>query len=529
MTITFPFPSGSRTATVTAVDVAAPSPGSEDPGSPIIGNITISTGQTLQECSPKPAHIFDAGGPHWTEVIGSGASRNGVRFTFDAPVRAFGAWFGDVETQPEADGGVTAFVKLFDSSGSEIVAAPIDTSTANTGVCGGPNASDLPGCGNDSTRWIGFVRDDADVAAMLVIVGDDDTPASGGALGGLTEHSSWAGAQMALAPAALDVDKTADVAEADVGGLIEYSVAVTNTGDESATGVTITDTPDPSLSVVAHDGGVVGGGQITWTIPTLAGGSTVAVSYSATVVAFSQIGYANVVSVESDTTSAVEDSVMVAARYADLSISKSAANTPDAGDDLAYEFSVSNAGASPATGVTITDSPDAPVISASGLGWACDLGPPVACVLAGPLLVGETNTTLVVTVATSADVDSVVTNLASVSSDLPDPDDTDNSAAVVVTVTATTTMPSTTVPASTTTTSTSTAEPTSTTTTTAASPASTTSTTAPSQVGADSLPQTGPAGPHPAVGVALVASGAALLLVAKLWGATATDRFIESR
>ena len=288
LTISFPFAGGNRTATVTAVDVFAPAFGSGDPGTPIVGNVRISTGPTLQDCSPKPAHIFDAGGPYWTEGVGSGASRNGVRFTFDTPVRAFGAWFGDVETRPEADGGISAVVKLFDSGGSEIVAAPIDTSTADTGVCGGPNSSDLPGCGNNSTRWIGFVRDDADVAAMLVVVGDDDTATSGGDPGGRSEHVSWAGAQMALAPAALDIDKTADVAEADVGGVIEYSVAVTNTGDEPATNVTITDTPDPSLSVVVHDGGVLAGGQITWTIPTLAGGSSAVVSYSATVAAFNQ-------------------------------------------------------------------------------------------------------------------------------------------------------------------------------------------------------------------------------------------------
>jgi len=523
--IMFPFASGIRTVTVTAVDVVAPAPGSGDLGSPIVGNITISTGLTLQDCSPKPAHIYDAGGPHWTEAVGSGASRDGVLFAFDTPVRAFGAWFGDLETRPEAEGGVTALVKLFDSSGSELLAAPIDTSTADTSVCGGPNSSDLPGCGNGTTRWIGFVRDNPDVASMLVIVGDDDTPTSGGAPGGLTEHLSWAGAQLALAPALLDIAKTADVAEADIGGVIEYSISVTNTGDEPATNLIITDTPDLSLSVVANDGGVLGGGQITWTIPLLAGGSSATVSYSATVAAFNQAGYVNVASVESDTTVAIEDSVTVAARYADLSITKAAVNMPDAGEDLVYEFTVSNAGVSPATGVTITDTTDAPVISASGSGWTCDLGPPITCDLAGSLLVGETNTTLVVTVATAADSDSVVTNVASVSSDLPDPDESDNEAAVAVSVTTTTT---TTLPPSTTTTTT-TLPPSTTTTTTTTIATSTTATTTPGQVGGGQLPETGITGLHAAAGLSLIGVGIALLSGARLLGATAARRAGESR
>lgn len=520
VSITFPFASGDRIATVTAVDVADPTPGSGDQGSPIAGNVTISTGPTLQECSPKPAHIFDSGGPHWTEGIGSGASRNGVQFTFDAPVRAFGAWFGDLETGPEAEGGVTALVKLFDSSGSEIGSSPVDTSTANTSDCGGPNSSDLPGCGNDSTRWIGFVRDAADVAVMLVIVGDDDTPASGGDLGGLSEHTSWTGAQMALAPAALEIDKAADVTEVSVTGSIEYSVTVTNTGDEPATGVTITDSPDPSLSVVAHDGGVPGAGQITWTIPTLAGGSTVAVSYTASVAVFDPTGYANVASVESDTTAVVEDSVLVAARYADLSITKAATNAPNAGETLAYELTVSNAGTSAATAVTVTDTPDASVISASGPGWTCDVGPPVICVLGSPLPVGETSSSLAVTVATPSGADTVVTNRASVSSDLHDPDEVDNTAVVAVNVTMTTTTTSTTttvVPPST---------------TISAAPSS--STTAPavsttSTIVAGSLPETGLSGLPPAVGLALVGFGVALLLMASLWEAMAGGRSAETR
>ncbi len=539
--ITFPFASGIRTVTVTAVDVVTPAPGSGDLGSPIVGNVRISTGLTLQDCSPKPAHIYDAGGPHWTEGVGSGASRNGVLFAFDVPVRAFGAWFGDIETRPEAEGGTTALVKLFDSGGSELLSAPIDTSTADTSVCGGPNSSDFPGCGNNTTRWIGFVRENPDVASMLVIVGDDDTPVSGPPNGwfGLSEHLSWAGAQLALAPAVLDIAKTADVAEADIGGVIEYSVVVTNTGDEPATNLIITDTPDPSLSVVAHDGGVLAGGQITWTIPTLAGGSSATVSYSATVAAFNQAGYVNVASVESDTTAAIEDSVTVAARYANLSITKAAANMPDAGEDLVYEFTASNAGVSPATGVTIADTTDAPVISAAGLGWTCDLGPPVTCDLAGSLLAGETNTTLVVTVATAADSDSVVTNVASVSSDLPDPDETDNEAAVAVSVTTTTT---TTLPPSTTTTTTTTtttlppSTTTTTTTTTTTLPPSTTTTTTtttttpgPGGVGGGQLPQTGFTGLHAAAGLSLIGVGIALLSRARLWGATAARRPGESR
>ena len=245
-------------------------------------------------------------------------------------------------------------------------------------------------------------------------------------------------------------------------------------------------------------------------------------SYDAAVTSFDQSGYVNAAAVESDTTPVVEDSVTVASTYADLAITKSASNAPDAGDDLVFDIAVTNAGISPATGVVVTDSPDTAVVSADGTGWTCALGPPVSCTLAGSLAVGETSPTLVVTVSTSPGADSVVTNNAEVASDLPDPDESNNDVSVEVTVVAppTTTSTSTSSSTSTSTTTSTTTVDTSTSSSTTVSPSSsTTSTPGSSGVAGEELPATGPSGPHPAIAVVLIAFGLLLLLGTGMWRA----------
>ena len=126
---------------------------------------------TMQEGAPKPACLAAIGEPAWNEDVGREDSRNAVLFTFDPPISAFGAWFGDLETR--SDGmGTTAVLRLFDRQGLRIGKdTEIPASTPNPEFC---NQRD-PGCGNKTTRWIGFVAPDAQpVREMLVVVGDDD-------------------------------------------------------------------------------------------------------------------------------------------------------------------------------------------------------------------------------------------------------------------------------------------------------------------------------------------------------------------
>lgn len=166
----------------------------------VSGNVQYATGQTLQDGAPRPQSLWVSGGPspvYYSDAFG-GANRNGVLFEFENEVTGFGAWFGDLETRSDQES--QAILRLFDSNGErigpDIMIEPDETylddpsqillpeivdpallppSGRSQADCGGPNSSDETGCGNGTTRWIGFIADsNTPVKSMLVFVGDDD-------------------------------------------------------------------------------------------------------------------------------------------------------------------------------------------------------------------------------------------------------------------------------------------------------------------------------------------------------------------
>ncbi|MEM6251357.1 MAG: hypothetical protein AAF821_00415 [Cyanobacteria bacterium P01_D01_bin.156] len=170
----------------------------------------LNDSDTLQDNAPRPASLYDdtvgAANGHpamWNENVGATDSPNGVMFTFAQPVRAFGAWFGDVETRTDGN-GAAAYLRLLDVNGdrigADIAIQPTNliesggTTAINQTNCGG-TATDI-GCGNRSTRWISFVDTVATprVKQAVLIVGDDD---EGGDAG--TEHISFIGANVLTA------------------------------------------------------------------------------------------------------------------------------------------------------------------------------------------------------------------------------------------------------------------------------------------------------------------------------------------
>lgn len=166
----------------------------------------LSTGNALQDASPRPASLYNSANQpaYWNQTIVSGnnSRRFAVRFTFAQPVKSFGAWFGDLETRTA--NGTPAILRLLDASGNRIGNdIPIDPTTMHDGTppdpdvvnqsqCGVSPGSDI-GCGNNSTRWVGFVDSSAvpRVYQVLVIVGDDDLNDNGD-----TEIMSFIGANV---------------------------------------------------------------------------------------------------------------------------------------------------------------------------------------------------------------------------------------------------------------------------------------------------------------------------------------------
>ncbi len=151
-------------------------------------NPILGTGDSLQASSPRPASLYDSSNQpaFWNQTpvppSSTDNSRFAVRFTFDSPVKSFGAWFGDLETRIED--GTPAVLRLLDASGNrignDIAIAPNQisdgnsTQTVDQSQCG--NSGTETGCGNESTRWVGFIDNNAipRVKQVLVIVGDDD-------------------------------------------------------------------------------------------------------------------------------------------------------------------------------------------------------------------------------------------------------------------------------------------------------------------------------------------------------------------
>jgi uncharacterized repeat protein (TIGR01451 family) len=160
----------------------------------LIGNSTVMQDGAPYPYNTTPQPLF------WNQTSnGSGLGRSAVLFTFSQPVKSFGAWFGDLETRSIVKGGTPAILRLLDASGNrigkdiEILASQIYNSSVTAtaldeSLCGSAsspfnsNPSGL-GCGNKSTRWVGFVDSaiTARVKQVLVIVGDDDAGGNGNA------------------------------------------------------------------------------------------------------------------------------------------------------------------------------------------------------------------------------------------------------------------------------------------------------------------------------------------------------------
>ncbi|MBV6626028.1 MAG: hypothetical protein KI793_24365 [Rivularia sp. (in: Bacteria)] len=168
-------------------------------------NPILGTGNSLQASSPRPSSLYNSSNQpaFWNQTnippSTTDNKRFAVRFTFDSPVKSFGAWFGDLETRTQD--GTPAFLRLLDASGNRIgkdiaiqpnqISDGNSTQAVNQSQCG--NSGNDTGCGNESTRWVGFIDNNAipRVKQVLVIVGDDDINDNGD-----TEILSFIGANI---------------------------------------------------------------------------------------------------------------------------------------------------------------------------------------------------------------------------------------------------------------------------------------------------------------------------------------------
>ncbi|NEZ63965.1 DUF11 domain-containing protein [Leptolyngbyaceae cyanobacterium CCMR0082] len=183
---------------------------------------TLSSSSSLQGSAPRPTSLYESNDQprFWNETHAGALSdlkRNTVLLSFDQPVSSFGFWVGDLETRTDGN-GTPAILRLLDASnnriGNDIEIAPNSLYDSNEpdpelvvqSLCGG-TANNEPGCGNQSTRWIGFV-DNGEIERIqkvMLIVGDDDSTA--GNNNADSEHLSFIGANVFRPPEVLVVKR----------------------------------------------------------------------------------------------------------------------------------------------------------------------------------------------------------------------------------------------------------------------------------------------------------------------------------
>jgi len=224
------------------------------------------------------------------------------------------------------------------------------------------------------------------------------------------------------------------------GSNLTYTITVTNTGELPATGVTLTDTLPAGATFVSANstaGSCSGTTTITCGLGTLNGGATVTVTIVVTPPAGTITNTATATLNETDNPANNTATAETLVDNADLSITKKAAQSLVApGGTFTFSLLVKNKGAAPADVIVTDNLPPSLTLTncvATGNG-ACGVGGNVTF----SQLAGGASETVLLTVAVSASATegTVISNTASVSSPIPDPDTSNNSSTASVTVAA---------------------------------------------------------------------------------------------
>ena len=240
----------------------------------------------------------------------------------------------------------------------------------------------------------------------------------------------------------LAVTKTAP-ANVTAGGTITYTVDAANNGPSNAANVTVTDTLPAGVtfvSVNASNGGWTcnntgnvsvtctranwnAGASTTFTIIVDAPGQGGTITNTATISSTTP---------DPDTSNNTDTADTIVDASADLAITKTGPAAVTAGGTITYTLDATNNGPSDAANVTVTDTLPVGVtfvsVNASNGGWTCNNtgNVSVTCTRANWNAGAATTFTIVVDAPSQ---DATVSNVASLTSDTPDPDpsnDTDS-------------------------------------------------------------------------------------------------------
>lgn len=232
----------------------------------------------------------------------------------------------------------------------------------------------------------------------------------------------------------LTVTKTSSPSPAFVGGILNFTVAVANTGAAPAENVVLTDILPASVVFVSANvpcALVPATNTLTCNLDTIPAGavSTVTIQVRPTVPGT----VTNVASAQGTNTNLatdVEEAQVILA--ADLAVTKTANATAQVNQGLTFTVTVTNNGPSTATGVTLVDTLTGGVriVAVTPTQGTCSIAGQTITCLIGTLLPGETETVTILTVPTGP---GTVTNTATVFGNEFDPNPANNTATVTVT------------------------------------------------------------------------------------------------
>ncbi|MFQ6027719.1 MAG: DUF11 domain-containing protein, partial [Dehalococcoidia bacterium] len=244
-----------------------------------------------------------------------------------------------------------------------------------------------------------------------------------------------------LGEADLSLSKEDDVDPVEPGGELVYTVRVDNCGPSEATGVVVTDTLPAGVTLVS----TTGCAEDPIGVPNCTLGSIPAdgfAQYSIAVTVNPEVTSGSVLTNTATASSDApdpdtandadtEETLVTAAAVAEADLSLSKADDVDpvaAGGQLVYTVGVDNAGPSEATGVVVTDNLPSDVTLVSTAGCAEDpVGVP-SCTLGSVSAGGFAQYTVTVTVNPEVVPGTVLTNTATVASDVSDPNPANDTA-----------------------------------------------------------------------------------------------------
>jgi uncharacterized repeat protein (TIGR01451 family) len=146
------------------------------------------------------------------------------------------------------------------------------------------------------------------------------------------------------------------------GDIIEYQLTVSNSGQQNATGVNVSDTVPTGTSYVAgsaSSGGTLNGNTVEWTGKTVTANSSITLTFQVQIPLVVPVTFEvrNTASVTSDNGGHPTSNEVVAngAGVVDLTITKDCPSSVVLGETATYTIHYGNTGSSNATSVTVTD------------------------------------------------------------------------------------------------------------------------------------------------------------------------------